>query len=228
MPNPAWEEWVLPGMHADVGGGYGPEEWIPDLPVPDPEAEESLNDYVYRVLNERLDNGGTPRGLAGNTTESKSQVAQRVKELHERHYLQEMAEFERVRFQQQSLAPLGPIPERYRSMPVLKIPGLRCLTNDLSRLALEVMRQRTTAAGVRWKVISDLSAERQKWFTSLPPDHPVQKLIDRSKDLSLLESTLQTGFDLFRKVVADYFHDSRWFLDLPQRKREVFFGGKKS
>ena len=198
------------------------------MPVPDPRPGESVNDYVYRVLNERLDEGGTPRGLVSNSAESKSEVLQRVKVLHEQRYLHEMAEFERVRREAQTMGQPGAIPERYQSMPVLKTPGIRCLNNDLSRLALEVMRQRTTAAGVRWKAVSELWSDYQTWFTPLPPDHPVQKLIDRSKDLSLLESTLQTGFDLFRKVVADYFHDSRWFLDLPQRKREVFFGGRRS
>jgi len=226
MPNPAWEEWVLPGMHADIGGGYGPEEWIPDLPVPDALAGERVNDYVYRVLNERLDNGATPRGLTGTKTESKDTVSQRVKDVHERRYRQELAEFERARREAQASGQPGAIPERYRSMPTLKTPGIRCLNNDLSRLALEVMRQRTTAAGVRWNAMDKLSSERQKWFAPLPSGHPVGRLLERAGDMNMLESILQPDVDQFRQVVAGYYHDSRWLLDQPRRRRDLFFGGR--
>ncbi len=228
MPNPDWEEWIVPGMHADVGGGYGPEEWIPDLPVAEPEPGESVNDYVYRVLNERLDNGGTPRGLAGTTTESKSQVAQRVKELHERRYLQEMAEFERVRRETLATGQPGAIPERYRSMPVLKIPGIRQLGNDLSRLALEVMRDRTAKAGVRWKTSEKASPEVRNLFAPLAPDHIIHRFTTHAGSMDVLESSVQVGSTDFQRLVAEYFHDSRWFLDLPRRKRDVYFGGRKS
>ncbi|HQF55495.1 MAG TPA: DUF2235 domain-containing protein, partial [Fibrobacteria bacterium] len=228
MPNADWEEWVVPGMHADVGGGYGPEEWIPDLPVPDPRPGESVNDYVYRVLNERLDEGGTPRGLVSNSAESKSEVLQRVKVLHEQRYLHEMAEFERVRREAQTMGQPGAIPERYQSMPVLKTPGIRCLNNDLSRLALEVMRQRTTAAGVRWKTSEKASPEVQNLFAPLPPDHIVHRFTTHAASMDVLESLAQVGSTDFQRLVAEYFHDSRWLLDLPRRKRDVYFGGRKS
>jgi len=198
------------------------------LPVPDPRPGESVNDYVYRVLNERLDEGGTPRGLVSNSAESKSEVLQRVKVLHEQRYLHEMAEFERVRREAQTMGQLGAIPERYQSMPVLKTPGIRCLNNDLSRLALEVMRQRSTAAGVRWLELRDTRPEVQRLMLPLPQDHPVAGCIATAMDLNLLESTLGVEFKLFRQLVAQYFHDSRWCLDLPRRKRDVFFGGRKS
>ncbi len=228
MPNPAWEEWVLPGMHADIGGGYGPEEWIPELPVPDALAGERMNDYVYRVLNERLDNGATPRGLTGTKTESKDTVSQRVKDIHERRYRHELAEFERVRREAQASGQPGAIPERYRSMPTLKTPGIRCLNNDLSRLALEVMRQRTTAAGVRWKTSGKASPEVRQMFAPLAADHILHKFIPHATDLNTLESLLQVGSTAYRRLVTECFHDSRWFLDLPQRKRDIFFGGRKS
>jgi len=83
-----------------VGGGYGPDGWIPDLPTPRAQAGESLNEYVYRVMDGRMDAGATPRGLVSNPDETKEQVAARVRELHER---------------------------RYQSMPVLRTPGLRQL-----------------------------------------------------------------------------------------------------
>ncbi|HQF56704.1 MAG TPA: hypothetical protein PK208_16410, partial [Fibrobacteria bacterium] len=225
LPNPAWEEWILPGVHADVGGGYGPDGWIPDLPTPQAQAGESINEYVYRVMDGRMDAGATPRGLVSNPDETKEQVAARVRELHERRYRQEMAEFERAREENRLTG--KPIPERYQSMPVLRTPGVRRLGNDLSRLALEVMRDRTAKAGVRWMTMDELRPERRPWFEPLPSGHLVNRYLDRIRSLDVLESTLQTGLDDFRQLVAECFHDSRWFLDLPRRKRDVYFGGRR-
>ena len=226
LPNPAWEEWILPGVHADVGGGYVPNGWIPDVPTPSVQAGESLNEYVYRVMDARMDAGATPRGLVSNEDETKEQVAARVRELYERRYRQEMAEFERAREENRLTG--KPIPERYQSMPVLRTPGLRQLNNDLSRLALEVMRERTAKAGVRWKRLDQLPIERQKWFLPLSSGHFINRYLDRIRSMEVLESTLQTGLEDFRQLVAEYFHDSRWFLDLSRRKRDVYFGGRKA
>jgi len=195
------------------------------LPVPDPRPGESVNDYVYRVLDARLDSGATPRGLVSNPDETKEQVASRVRELHERRYRQEMAEFERTREEHRLTGKA--IPERYQTMPVLRTPGIRQLGNDLSRLALEVMRDRTAKAGVRWMRPEELRPAYQLWFKSLPTGHIVNRYLDRIQSLDVLESTLQTGLDDFRQLVAEYFHDSRWFLDLSRRKRDVYFGGRK-
>jgi hypothetical protein len=227
MPNPNWEEWVLPAMHADVGGGYGPNEWIPDLPTPLPEPDELVNHYVYRVMDERTKHGWTPRGLYSNQVETKKQLEARVKQVHEDRYRQDMAEFERIRQEARAAGQTGAVPERLQSMPVLRIPGIRQLNNDMARLALEVMLDRTAKAGVRWDDISKAPQYVQKWFETLPPGHPVTSFVQHSKDLNILESTLQVGLESFRHLVAEYFHDSRWFLDLPRRKRDVYFGGRR-
>jgi len=208
-----------------VGGGYGPDGWIPDLPTPRAQTGESLNEYVYRVMDGRMEVGATPRGLVSNPDETKEQVASRVRELHERRYRQEMAEFERAR--EESRLTGKPIPERYQSMPVLRTPGIRQLGNDLSRLALEVMRVRAAAAGVVWQKVEDVPPKYRQWFTPLPAGHLVLEFLKYAEDPSLLESTLQSGWENFRRLTAEYFHDSRWFLDLSRRKRDVYFGGRK-
>jgi hypothetical protein len=228
MPNPKWEEWILPGMHADVGGGYGPDEWIPDLPTPAPHEGEPLNDYVYRILDERLNQGGTPRGLVSNSSESEDTLKARVKKFHEERYRRELAEFERVRQEARATGQPSSIPERLQSKPVLRIPKIRQLNNDLSRLALEVMRQRTTAAKVRWLAVTEVRPEVRKWFQPLPPEHVLLKFLEYSKNMDMFESTLQVGLDPFKQVISEYAHDSRWLLDLPNRKRDVYFGGRKS
>jgi len=228
LPNPEWEEWILPAMHADVGGGYEPEEWIPDLPIPEPIAGESVNEYVYRVMDERLEHGWTPRGLFSNSVETKEQIEARVKQVHEEQYQRDMAEFERVRQEARATGHASAIPERLQSKPVLKIPGVRLLNNDLTRLALAVMMDRTTKAGVQWGEVSKTPPYVQKWFDPLPPGHIVSQFIQYSKDMNVLESTLQIGLDPYRRLIANYSHDSRWLLDLPRRKRDVYFGGRIS
>lgn len=227
MPNPDWEEWILPAMHSDVGGGYGPNEWIPDLPTPLPQPDELINHYVYRVMDERTKHGWTPRGLVSNQVETKEEIEARVRKVHEDRYRQAMAEFERVRQDAKATGQTSAIPERLQSMPVLRIPGVRQLNNDLARLALAIMLDRTTKVGVRWMRVEELRPIYQAWFQHLPSGHLVNRYLDRILNLDVLESTLQTGLDDFRQLVAEYFHDSRWFLDLPRRKRDVYFGGRK-
>jgi len=226
LPNPEWEEWILPAMHADVGGGYGPNEWIPDLPIPEPKGGESLNEYVYRVMDERLEHGWTPRGLVSNKVETKEEIVARVKQIHEERYQRDMAEFERVRQEARATGQMGAIPERLQSKPVLKIPGVRLLNNDLSRLALAVMMEKAAKAGVEWGDASKAPPYVQKWFEPLPLGHIVSRYIQYSKDMNIFESTLQIGLESFRQLMASYSHDSRWFLDLPRLKRDVYFGGR--
>ncbi|HQF54174.1 MAG TPA: DUF2235 domain-containing protein [Fibrobacteria bacterium] len=242
LPSSNWEEWVMPGVHSDVGGGYGPEEWVPDVcfqyeatahpsrrtadapgaawvPLPDP--GESLENYVYRMKNRELEYGAAPRGMAGNEFWSKEAVESRVKAIYE----QKMERWRQKRLEEQSGNHSVDMQEFFREHPVL--PSVRSRDNSLSRISLWVMIHRAEKAGVRWNPMSELDRVRREPLEPLSKAHPLGFLQELSSDPILIEQQLWITNLKFWQRIVPRIHDSRLAADLPQRVREVYFCGIK-
>jgi hypothetical protein len=217
-PENAWEEWILPGVHADVGGGYGPAEWIPAMPPLPHRTGETISEYVQRTLQTRLARGATPRDLCTNDPESRQQVIERMKQKDPA-----WVEFERRR-KEQAAGDKTRLPEAQTQAP--PEPAVHKLDNSLSRIALWVMIERTRRAGMKWLSLSDLQEDRQPHFEKLPASHPIFQYQQHTNRPEVLEELLAPTFEEFRTCVAHYIHDSRYMLDQGNRQRIVFFGGR--
>jgi alpha/beta superfamily hydrolase len=202
LPSPDWHEWRVPGVHSDVGGGYGPEEWIPDLPPEPPFPGESVEDYTCRMKDREMETGASPRGPTGNEPEPKVMVQTRI----------EKAYAERLRSGQ---------PGTYN-------PGIRCRDNGLSRIYLWIMKTQAEKAGVVWKRQDELDEDHWKSIKPLPATHPLHSLHVYSTQPELLAGIVET--ELFWTTVVPSMHDSRWSDDVisRRRKRGVIFDGRVS
>ena len=241
LPSSRWEEWVMPGVHSDVGGGYGLEEWIPDVcfqfeatahpsrrtadapgaawvPLPDP--GESLENYVYRMKDREMEYGAAPRGMAGNEFWSKEAVESRVKAIYE----EKMERWRQKRLEEQSGNHSVDMQEFFREHPLL--PSVRSRDNSLSRISLWVMIHRAENAGVRWKSLREMSDEDVQPLEPLPRTHPLGFLHELTSDPILIEQQLWITNLKFWQRIVPRIHDSRLAADLPQRVREVYFCGR--
>lgn len=242
LPSSNWEEWVMPGVHSDVGGGYGPEEWVPDVCfqyeatahpsrrtadapgaawVPLPDSGESLENYVYRMKNREMEFGAAPRGMAGNEFWSKESVESRVKAVYEA----KMERWRQKRLEEQAGNHSMDMDAFFRDHPLL--PSVRSRDNSLSRISLWVMIQRAEKAGVRWKSLQALSDEDILLLGPLPKTHPLGFLQELTHDPILIEQQLWITNPKFWQRIVPRIHDSRLAADLPQRVREVYFCGVK-
>jgi len=199
LPSPDWHEWRVPGVHADVGGGYGPEEWIPGLPPEPPHPGESVEDYAYRMKDREMEMGAPPRGSTGTDPEPKAVVQIRI----------EKAFAERLRSGQ---------PGAYN-------PGIRCRDNALSRIYLWIMKTQAEKAGVAWKAIDSIQPEYQPVIRKLAGSHPLHSLHQYSDHPELLEELMES--DVLWNTVVPSMHDSRWSGDViaQRHKRGVRFCG---
>ncbi|HXP90072.1 MAG TPA: DUF2235 domain-containing protein [Fibrobacteria bacterium] len=199
LPSPDWHEWRVPGVHADVGGGYGPEEWIPGLPPEPPHSGDSVEDYAYRMKDREMEMGAPPRGSFENEPEPKVAVQARI----------ENAFAERLRSGQ---------PGAYN-------PGIRCRDNALSRIYLWIMKTQAEKAGVVWKPIAQARSEYRPTIQKLDSSHPLHSLHQYSDHPELLEELMQS--DVFWNTVVPSMHDSRWSGDViaQRHKRGVRFCG---
>ncbi len=242
LPSSNWEEWVMPGVHSDVGGGYGPEEWVPDVcfqyeatahpsrrtadapgaawvPLPDP--GESLENYVYRMKDREMEYGAAPRGMAGNEFWSREAVESRVNAIYE----EKMERWRQKRLEEQSGNHNVDMQEFFREHPLL--PSVRSRDNSLSRISLWVMIHRAEKSGVRWNPISELDRVRREPLEPLSKAHPLGFLQELSSDPILIEQQLWITNLKFWQRIVPRIHDSRLAADLPQMVREVYFCGVK-
>ncbi len=215
-PADAWEEWILPGVHADVGGGYGPEEWIPAMPPLPHRTGESISEYVHRTLLTRQSLGATPRDIIPATPETRAQVIARMKERNPA-----WVAFERQR-KEQAAGHKTRLPEAQTQAP--PEPKVHKLDNSLSRISLWVMIEQTKKAGARWMPVSKTEAPPR--FERLPSSHPLAKFQQHSHRPEILEELLSPTFEEFRTCMAHFVHDSRYMSDQGNRHRTVFFGGR--
>ncbi|MCB9495794.1 MAG: DUF2235 domain-containing protein [Fibrobacteria bacterium] len=217
-PEDAWEEWIVPGVHADVGGGYGPEEWIPEMaPLPHLPGE-SINEYVYRTMDTRMRLGATPRGLFRNTPETRIQVMDRMKEIDPAWQA-----FEMQRHEQAAGSPTRTLEVQTEAPPD---PRMRVLDNSLSRISLWMMIERTTKAGAKWKGLNELPKNRRIQFEKLMV-HPLSLYQNNTIQPEVLEELLSPIFDEFRTCVTHFVHDSRYFTT-SGHTRTIYFGGCNS
>jgi len=202
LPSPQWHEWLVPGVHADVGGGYSPEEWIPDLVPEPPHLKESVEDYACRMKDREMKMGAPPRGLFGTDPEPKAVVMARIEKVHRED-------------------------PRNSFLPTSKL-GIRCRDNSLSRIYLWIMKTQAEKAGVVWKDVEDIRPSYQPSVRKLEGYHPLHSLHQYSDHPGLLEGILTT--DLFWRQVVPHMHDSRWSGDVfsGSRKRQVIFDGRAS
>jgi len=200
LPSPDWHEWRVPGVHSDVGGGYGPEEWIPDLPPEPPHPGESVEDYACRMKDREMEMGAPPRGSTGTDPEPKAVVQIRI----------EKAFAERLRSGQ---------PGAYN-------PGIRCRDNALSRIYLWIMKTQAENAGVVWKEIESLVSKYKPVIQKLDSSHPLHSLHQYSDHPELLEELMES--DVLWNTVVPSMHDSRWSGDViaQRHKRGVRFCGE--
>ena len=221
LPSPDWEEWLLPGMHSDIGGGYEPQEWIPDLPPLEPLPGETLEDHLWRAKDQELEAGAAPRGLTGNSAWPKEQVAERIRAIHE----ERLRAWERPRLEDAAgNHGFGGQPGT-RQKPVL--PGIRSRSNELSKIALWVMIRRAEKSGVKWKTLSELDASIRPGFERLPPQHPLYCLQALDLYPTDLEKQVRLDAERYWRDVIPCIHDSRLATDLGQRAREVYCRGRK-
>jgi hypothetical protein len=202
LPTPDWHEWRVPGVHSDVGGGYSPEEWIPDLPPEPPFPGESVEDYTCRMKDREMAMGAPPRGATGTEPEPKAVVQARFATIYA---------------------------ERMESgQPVAYLHGIRCRDNALSRIYLWIMKTQAEKAGVEWKEIEQLRPSHQEVIQKLSGPHPLHSLHEFSEHPELMEDLMKS--ELFWRVVVPSMHDSRWFDDVSsrRRKRGVIFCGRPS
>ena len=200
LPSPQWHEWRVPGVHADVGGGYSPEEWIPDLVPEPPHPQESVEAYTCRMKDREMKMGAPPRGLHGNDPEPKAVVMARIVKVHQEG--------------------LG------NSFLPTSESAIRCRDNSLSRIYLWIMKTQAEKAGVVWKDVEDIRPSYQPSVRKLDGSHPLHSLHQYSDHPGLMEGILTT--DLFWRQVVPHMHDSRWSGDVfsGSRKRRVFFDGR--
>ena len=225
-----------------MGGGYGPEEWIPDVTfhydinnpttirrgdppgspwVPFPESGESLEDYVFRMKDREIEYGAAPRGAASNEFWSREAVQARIERVHE----EKMERWRQKRREEQAGNHSIAMEEFFRELPVQ--PGLRSRDNSLSRIALWVMIHRAKKAGVVWKDLSEVRAQDLAALEPLPHSHLLHYLQELSFDPFLIEQELRiTINERFWHRIVPHIHDSRLAADLRQRHREVYFCGK--
>jgi hypothetical protein len=243
FPNRKWEEWVLPGAHSDVGGGYGTEEWIPDVCfqydsnnpsalrnpgaeqeawIPDRKPNEPLEDYVFRMKDREIDFGAATRGVKSNDFATRSEIEARIKMIYE----QKMERWRQKRAEEASGDHSMSMDKFFREHPML--PKIRSRDNSLGRIALWVMIERARKAGVKWKAMSILTTEEMAPIAKLPPGHSLAFLQEMAEDPFKVEQQLWITNPAFRNLIAPRIHDSRLAADLPQRVREVYFCGKKS
>jgi len=202
LPSPDWHEWRVPGVHSDVGGGYLPEEWIPDLPPEPPQPGDSVEDYTCGMKDREMKMGAPPRGRFGNECEPKVAVQTRI----------EKAYAERLRSGQ----------------PGVFNPGIRCRDNALSRIYLWIMKTQAEKAGVVWKDVETLRPLHQDAIRKLAGSHPLHSLHQFSEHPGLMEEMMES--EVFWRVVVSSMHDSRWSGDVNsgRRKRGVIFDGRAS
>jgi hypothetical protein len=243
FPNPKWEEWVMPGVHSDVGGGYGPEEWIPDvcfqydtsnpsaLRVPGPSQQswipdlnpgESLEDYVYRMKDREMDFGAASRGTTSNGFWSRSEIEERIAAIYELKLARWRDECGEECSENRAML----MDKFFGGHPFL--PKIRSRDNSLGRIALWVMIEKGRKAGVKWKRLQDLDDEAVVGIQQLPSSHALYYLHNFAADPIKIEQQLWIDNPKFRNVITPRIHDSRLATDLPQRFREVYFCGKKS
>jgi len=202
LPSPDWHEWRVPGVHSDVGGGYGPEEWIPDLPPEPPFPGESVEDYTCRMKDREMEMGAPPRGPTGTEPEPKIVVETRIEKAYS---------------------------ERLRSgQPGAFNPGIRCRDNGLSRIYLWIMKTQAEKAGVVWKSIDQARPEYRPVIQKLDGTHPLHSLHRFADHPGLMDELMES--DMFWGVVVPSMHDSRWSDDVisRRRKRGVIFDGRAS
>jgi hypothetical protein len=243
LPNPKWEEWVMPGAHSDVGGGYAAEEWIPDVCfqfdtnnpsalrnpgaaqeawIPDRKPNESLEDYVFRMKDREIDFGAAPRGASSNSFWSRPEIEARIKMIYE----QKMDRWRQKRDEKASGDHSMSMDKFFRDHPML--PKIRSRDNSLGRIALWVMIERARKAGVKWKAFSEIQKAEREPLEQLPKSHPLQFLQELIADPIQIEQELWVTNPKFRNLIAPRIHDSRLAADLSQRSREVYFCGKSS
>ncbi|MEK7394160.1 MAG: DUF2235 domain-containing protein, partial [Fibrobacterota bacterium] len=217
LPNPKWEEWVMPGAHSDVGGGYGAEEWIPDVCfqfdtnnpsalrnpgaaqeawIPDRKPNESLEDYVFRMKDREMDFGAAPRGAASNGFWSRSEIETRIKMIYE----QKMDRWRQKRDEKASGNHSMSMDKFFRDHPML--PKIRSRDNSLGRIALWVMIERARKAGVKWKAIERLEENIRSHLAPLPKSHPLYSFHEKTHDPLLIEQELRVDNPTFRNLIA--------------------------
>jgi hypothetical protein len=200
LPSPDWHEWRVPGVHSDVGGGYSPEEWIPDLPPEPPREGDSVEDYTCRMKDREMAMGAPPRGATGTESEPKAVIQARLATIYA---------------------------ERMESgQPVAYVHRIRCRDNGLSRIYLWIMKTQAEKAGVVWKEIEQLRPFHQEVIRQLDSLHPLHSLHRFSDHPELLEELMES--EVFWRVVVPLMHDSRWSADVisRSRKRGVRFCGE--
>lgn len=217
LPCKTWEEWLLPGVHSDVGGGYGSQEWIPDIPSPRPEAGEGLAAHLFRAMDQEIAAGAAPRGAVGNEFWSREQVAARIQELH-------AARLDSFEAERRDDAAGAHTMGMSRERPVK--PSLRTRSNDLSRIALWTMVRRSEAAGVKWKPPMELPPEIRPAFTYLPSEHPLHPLMALASNPKDLQSQLRIDNPVYWRDTVPFIHDSRLAASLLWRKRNIYFSGR--
>lgn len=220
LPSPDWEEWLLPGMHSDIGGGYEAQEWIPDLPPLAPLPGESLEDHLWRAKDQELEAGAAPRGLTGNTAWPKDRVLERIKSIHE----EKLRAWEQLRHEEAAGNHGFGAQPGYREIPTL--PGIRSRSNELSKIALWVMIRRAEKAGVKWRTLSEIDASIRPAFERIPPWHPLYCLQALDLYPADLEKQVRLDSERYWRDVVPNIHDSRLASDLGQRAREIYCRGR--
>lgn len=242
LPSKTWEEWVLPGVHSDVGGGYGPEEWIPDVTfqsdgnnpttirrgdapgsawMPLPDAGETLEDYVYRMKDREMEYGAALRGATSNEFLTKSAVEARIASVYE----WKMERWRQKRIEDAAGNHSMAMGDFFREHPMR--PGIRSRDNSLSRISLWVMIHRAEAAGVVWKNWCGLEPKFRTQIEPLSASHPLHYLQKLTRHPHMIEQEFQfPNNPRFWQRIVPHIHDSRLTSDLTQRVREVYFCGK--
>lgn len=243
FPSPKWEEWVMPGVHSDVGGGYGPEEWIPDVAfrydgnnpsdmggysipcelwMPPPDSGESMEAYVYRMKDREMEFGAAPRGAASNGFWTRSAIEERVASIYER----KMDRWRQQRSEEAAGNHAVSMDAFFREHPIL--PKVRSRDNSLARISLWVMIERARKAGVKWNEEDSLRPDLLDSVRRIPVSHPLSFLQKTAGDPEGIEIQLHMWETKFWQRIVPYIHDSRLSADLPQRCREIYFCGRKT
>lgn len=241
LPNTSWEEWILPGMHSDVGGGYACVEWIPELGEIHAKPGESINEFAYRIFKMRIKRGASFRGSFRNPPKPRETIAKSTKEWAQKN--------------NSDVPDLHTIDDSISRMSYWVMRNridLALRENVFNTLApFEIKSQppfRPSASGKKLEFLqSRFYCARPKTVLAADPqwksEHPISTdnrgNLDHLRALEALpfwnenihprevEMRLFVDNPDFRTLVIRAMHDSRWAatVDLWNLKRSVYFGG---